>query len=114
MDELTLQGELKRIFTGWMFVASPGLNAVEHPIYDVWLKDCKGENEEQPAVAEAPEGRRDARPPRAGHAALGLCPGRAAYSDPAQFRTSDRRRPDIAQAHRRSRSQRIGARHRRR
>ena len=42
VDELTLQGELRRIFTGWMFAASPGLNAVEHPIYDVWLSDCKG------------------------------------------------------------------------
>jgi hypothetical protein len=52
VDELTLQGELKRIFTGWMFAASPGLNAVEHPIYDVWLTDCKGAP--QPAVAEAP------------------------------------------------------------
>jgi hypothetical protein len=52
VDELTLQGELKRIFTGWMFAASPGLNAVEHPIYDVWLTDCKGGA--APAVAEAP------------------------------------------------------------
>ena len=52
VDELTLQGELKRIFSGWMFAASPGLNAVEHPIYDVWLTDCKGAP--QPAVAEAP------------------------------------------------------------
>ncbi len=42
VDELTLQGELRRIFTGWMFAASPGLNAVEHPIYDIWLTDCKG------------------------------------------------------------------------
>ena len=42
VDELTLQGELRRIFTGWMFATSPGLNAVEHPIYDVWLTDCKG------------------------------------------------------------------------
>jgi hypothetical protein len=39
---LTLQGELRRIFTGWMFASSPGLNAVEHPIYDIWLTDCKG------------------------------------------------------------------------
>jgi len=51
VDELTLQGEIKRIFSGWMFAASPGLNAVEHPIYDVWLTDCKGAP--QP-VAEAP------------------------------------------------------------
>jgi hypothetical protein len=53
VDELTLQGELRRIFTGWMFAASPGINAVEHPIYDVWLTDCKGAT---PAVtAEAPQ-----------------------------------------------------------
>ena len=52
VDELTLQGELKRIFTGWMFAASPGLNAVEHPVYDVWLTECKGGA--APAVAEAP------------------------------------------------------------
>jgi hypothetical protein len=41
VDEITLQGETKRIFTGWMFAASPGLHGVEHPIYDVWLVDCK-------------------------------------------------------------------------
>ena len=52
VDEVTLQGEIKRIFTGWMFAASPGLHAVEHPIYDVWLTDCKGGK--NPAVAEAP------------------------------------------------------------
>jgi hypothetical protein len=40
VDEVTLQGEIKRIFTGWMFASSPGLHAVEHPIYDVWLTDC--------------------------------------------------------------------------
>ena len=41
VDEVTLRGETKRLFTGWMFAASPGLHAVEHPIYDVWLTDCK-------------------------------------------------------------------------
>jgi hypothetical protein len=40
--EVTLQGDVKRIFSGWMFAASPGLHAVEHPIYDVWLTGCKG------------------------------------------------------------------------
>jgi hypothetical protein len=52
VDEVTLQGEIKRIFTGWMFAASPGLHAVEHPIYDVWVTDCNGG--QSPAVAEAP------------------------------------------------------------
>jgi hypothetical protein len=49
VDEVTLKGEIKRIFTGWMFASSPGLHAVEHPIYDVWLTDCG-----QPEVAQAP------------------------------------------------------------
>jgi hypothetical protein len=52
VDEVTLQGEVKRIFDGWMFAASPGLHAVEHPIYDVWITDCKGGV--GPEVAEAP------------------------------------------------------------
>ena len=29
------------IFTGWMFASSPSLNAIEHPVYDVWVIDCK-------------------------------------------------------------------------
>jgi hypothetical protein len=49
VDEVTLQGEVKRIFTGWMFASSPGLHAVEHPIYDLWLTDCRGAQ-----VAEGP------------------------------------------------------------
>ena len=53
VDEVTLQGEVKRIFTGWVFAASPGLHAVEHPIYDVWLTDCK--QPEVAAVAAPPE-----------------------------------------------------------
>lgn len=28
------------IFKGWMFAESPGLNGLEHPVYDVWLKTC--------------------------------------------------------------------------
>jgi len=60
VDEVTLQGAIKRIFTGWMFAASPGLHAVEHPIYDVWLTDCKGGN--LPAVAEVPEERAPVKP----------------------------------------------------
>ena len=50
VDEITLQGEIKRLFTGWMFAASPGLHAIEHPIYDIWLTDCKGP--QAPTVAE--------------------------------------------------------------
>ena len=30
----------RRVFSGWLFKESPSLNVVEHPIYDVWVKDC--------------------------------------------------------------------------
>ncbi|HEU0158104.1 MAG TPA: DUF2155 domain-containing protein [Hyphomicrobiaceae bacterium] len=40
VDETQLDGKEKRIFSGWMFADSPGLNAVEHPVFDVWLTDC--------------------------------------------------------------------------
>ena len=33
-------GEWRKIFSGWQFKESPSLNVVEHPIYDVWVKDC--------------------------------------------------------------------------
>ena len=53
VDEITLQNETKRIFAGWMFADSPGLNAVEHPIYDVWVTDCEGG--ERREVPDAPK-----------------------------------------------------------
>jgi hypothetical protein len=28
------------LFKGWMFASSPGLSAIEHPVYDVWVLDC--------------------------------------------------------------------------
>lgn len=31
----------RRVFSGWLFKNSPSLNVVEHPIYDVWVKDCR-------------------------------------------------------------------------
>ncbi len=47
----------RKIFSGWLFKNSPGLNVVEHPVYDVWVKDCAmkfpGE-EDNPAAAASP------------------------------------------------------------
>jgi hypothetical protein len=31
---------VRRIFSGWMYASSPGLNALEHPLYDVWIISC--------------------------------------------------------------------------
>ncbi|HEY6831962.1 MAG TPA: DUF2155 domain-containing protein [Pseudolabrys sp.] len=78
VDEVTLQGEVKRIFTGWMFSASPGLHAVEHPIYDVWLTECKGGK--NPAVADVT--------PDAGAATLAPPPKPQPARPPAQRRTT--------------------------
>lgn len=67
VDEITLQGEVKRIFSGWMFAASPGLHGVEHPIYDIWLTDCKGPETTvvaaQPEAAPKPAPAAQKRPP---------------------------------------------------
>ena len=30
-----------QLFLGWMFASSPGLSALEHPVYDVWVISCK-------------------------------------------------------------------------
>ena len=61
VDEITLQGEVKRIFSGWMFAASPGLHGVEHPIYDIWLTDCK--SPETAVVSAQPDPPKPAPPP---------------------------------------------------
>ena len=29
------------VYSGWMFASSPALAAMEHPVYDVWVLDCK-------------------------------------------------------------------------
>ncbi len=41
VDEVSLQGDITRIFSGWMFAESPALNAIDHAVYDVWLTGCK-------------------------------------------------------------------------
>ena len=30
----------QKVFSGWLFKNAPSLNVVEHPVYDVWVKDC--------------------------------------------------------------------------
>ncbi len=59
------QNQHKRVFSGWLFKESPSLNVVEHPIYDVWVKDCtmRFPGEEGPAAPSAsPSGAPAPRP----------------------------------------------------
>ena len=47
----------RKVFSGWLFKNSPALSVVQHPVYDVWVKDCAmkvpGE-EDSPAAAASP------------------------------------------------------------
>lgn len=33
--------DVQNLFSGWMFSSSPALSALDHPVYDIWIKDCK-------------------------------------------------------------------------
>jgi hypothetical protein len=52
VEETMLDGQEKRLFAGWMFAESPGLNAVEHPIFDVWLTGCTQPLASRPAARD--------------------------------------------------------------
>lgn len=41
----------RQVFSGWMYASSPGLNGMQHPLYDVWVISCKTSAPgEQPSV----------------------------------------------------------------
>ena len=40
VDVRGTDGHWRRVFSGWLYKESPSLNAVEHPVYDVWTKSC--------------------------------------------------------------------------
>jgi hypothetical protein len=72
VDEVTLESKYRRVFTGWMFAASPGLHGIEHAVYDIWLVDCKGgteviaeprENVDEPLPSQPDRPRRQADQP---------------------------------------------------
>ena len=41
----------RKVFSGWMYASSPGLNGMEHPLYDVWVISCRGGASAPVAVA---------------------------------------------------------------
>ncbi|OSQ38805.1 DUF2155 domain-containing protein [Thalassospira mesophila] len=42
------------VFDGWMFASTPGLSALEHPVYDVWIKECLEPGDEDVTPSDAP------------------------------------------------------------
>jgi hypothetical protein len=56
IDEVRGSGttvESKRVFSGWMFALSPAVSAMEDPIYDVNVLDCKSDTTAAPSSASA-------------------------------------------------------------
>jgi hypothetical protein len=87
VDEITLQGEVKRIFSGWMYAASPGLHGVEHPIYDIWLTDCKAPDATVVSVQTDPA------KPAPSPPAQKRAPPRQAQRPPPQFQQQPQDQP---------------------
>lgn len=86
IDEILLDGKTQRIFAGWMFAENPGLNAVEHPVFDVWLTECAQPT--RPSVAQTPSARAGRPPlPAAAGAAAAPAPADAGeVVEPRRFR----------------------------
>ncbi len=49
-----LAGQVKRVFSGWLYAESPSLNVMQHPRYDVWLKSCTMRCPDGPAPRTVP------------------------------------------------------------
>ena len=62
VDQVEMDNSRKPIFSGWMFAESPGLNAMEHATYDVWLTGCRDPSAPPPAVETGPAPDPNAKP----------------------------------------------------
>lgn len=71
----------RKVFSGWLFRNAPSLSVVEHPVYDVWVKDCAMTfpGEEEP-VASA---RNAAKPSGNASAAASPSPGPKPATSPS-------------------------------
>jgi hypothetical protein len=43
ISENKVDAEPQVLFSGWMFASSPAISALDHPVYDVWVKNCKAQ-----------------------------------------------------------------------
>jgi hypothetical protein len=60
IDELRPAEARVRLFSGWMFASSPALSALEHPVYDVNVLDCRTAS----GSAQAPPGKSEGKTAR--------------------------------------------------
>jgi hypothetical protein len=52
IDDVMSNQEYQRVFAGWMMASSPALNALEHPVYDVWVIACSSSSAEASSASE--------------------------------------------------------------
>jgi hypothetical protein len=52
IEEVRPGFERVQLFSGWMFASSPALSALEHPVYDVWVTDCRAITPDSDSGAE--------------------------------------------------------------
>ena len=57
IDEVQHDERAVRLYTGWMFSSTPGLAALEHPVYDIWVLACtEAAPAPENAASEKPDG----------------------------------------------------------
>ena len=99
VDEITLDNKIRRIFSGWMFADSPGLHAVDHAVYDVWLTDCRSAAAEAAAKSGAPAPAAAApvaEPPAASEPKPQAAPKPAKPKPPAEPKPAAEPKPQLA------------------
>lgn len=95
VEEVSVNNEYKRVFTGWMFAASPGLSAIEHPVYDLWLTECKGGTE---IIKTPTEDEEEVTPPPQTDASLRRAPAEPAKTPPRPKLATDAQRREPSQS----------------
>jgi hypothetical protein len=57
----------RQVFSGWIFKNNPAANVVQHPIFDVWVKECRMSfpGEEDAPVSKGSEEKADGKAPPA-------------------------------------------------
>ena len=57
IDELRPGEDRVRVFSGWMFASSPALSALQNPVYDINVLDCRSASGSSPAPSGNTEGK---------------------------------------------------------
>jgi hypothetical protein len=50
IDDHRPEQPARKVFSGWMYASSPGLNPMDHPTYDVWVISCSNNGAPRPVV----------------------------------------------------------------